>query len=222
VKVDILISDKEHPVYTYMKNRFANTPVCVWCGNVNGGALDAVCENGQRDFLFLVSCNEKVSQSVTSRYKHTLVLHGSNLPKGRGWSPIVWDVLNGNNPCWMSLIEAVDEIDAGAIWGKEYFFVDASDTYEDVDAKSFEAQAKLIEWAVEHTQEALEQRQPQKGKPSNHRKRTPKDSQLDTSKSIDEQWNLLRICNPNRYPAYIVKNGWKYYVNLHKAHEVEA
>ena len=43
-------------------------------------------------------------------------------------------------------------------------------------------------------------------------KRTPEDSRLDLNKSINEQFNLLRVCDKNRFPAFFVIHGKKYKV----------
>jgi len=47
---------------------------------------------------------------------HTLVLHASALPKGRGWSPHIWGIVQRDDYITLSLIEAEEEIDTGRIW----------------------------------------------------------------------------------------------------------
>ena len=42
----------------------------------------------------------------------------------------------------------------------------------------------------------------QVGKSEFYSKRTPKDSELDINKSIKDQFNLLRICNNEQFPAF--------------------
>ena len=41
-------------------------------------------------------------------------------------------------------------------------------------------------------------------------KRTTRDSRVDAEKSIREQFDLLRVCDPDRYPAYFEMYGIKY------------
>ena len=36
------------------------------------------------------------------------------------------------------------------------------------------------------------------------------------SKSIDEQFNLLRVCDNERYPAFFYKDGVKYILKINK------
>jgi methionyl-tRNA formyltransferase len=40
------------------------------------------------DFCFCLSFEGIVSASVRQQYNHTLVVHESDLPNGRGWSPM--------------------------------------------------------------------------------------------------------------------------------------
>lgn len=47
------------------------------------------------DFCFLLSCSKLISEKELSCNRHNLVVHGSELPKGRGWSPLTWKILEG-------------------------------------------------------------------------------------------------------------------------------
>ena len=54
----------------------------------------------------------------------------------------------------------------------------------------------------------------QNGKSSFYPKRSPKDSKLDTKKTIEEQFNLLRVCDNDRYPAYFIFKDKKYLIKI--------
>ena len=56
----------------------------------------------------------------------------------------------------------------------------------------------------------------QSGCPTFYGRRTPKDSQLDVNKTIAEQFNLLRVCDNLRYPAYFEYMGNKYILKIFK------
>ena len=47
----------------------------------------------------------------------------------------------------------------------------------------------------------------QVGKPSTYPRRTPADSKLDIDKTIRDQFNLLRICNNQDWPAFFEISG---------------
>ena len=44
--------------------------------------------------LFLISSNEIILKLVRNLFHKTLVLHTSDLPKGKGWSPNLWEIIN--------------------------------------------------------------------------------------------------------------------------------
>jgi len=53
--------------------------------------------------------------------------------------------------------------------------------------------------------------------PSYYRRRTPDDSRLDPSRSIAEQFDLLRVADPQRFPAFFDLRGHRYVVRIEKA-----
>ena len=54
----------------------------------------------------------------------------------------------------------------------------------------------------------------QEGSETIYPKRTPKDSELDINKSIKEQFNLFRIVDNEKYPAFFEIDGIKYVLNI--------
>jgi len=165
-------------------------------------------------FLFLVSCHETIPESVRTSYRHCLVLHASDLPVGRGWSPHIWTVLAGTNNITLSLLSAADGIDTGDIWKKIFVILEGHELYDEINDKIFEAEVELMAWALENLHRI--QPVPQIGSPSYHRKRTPEDSKLDPSKSIASQFDLLRVADPHRYPAFFEMRGHKYKLVISK------
>ena len=60
---------------------------------------------------------------------------------------------------------------------------------------------------------------PQSGKETFYPKRTLKDSELNIFKSIEEQFNLLRVVDNERYPAHFFYKGKKYLLKIYKDNE---
>lgn len=56
----------------------------------------------------------------------------------------------------------------------------------------------------------------QQGETSYWPRRTPEDSKLDPEKSLQDQFNLLRIVDNERYPAYFELNGQRYLIKIFK------
>jgi len=170
--------------------------------------------------LFLISCHEIITAAVRSRYCATLVIHASDLPKGRGWSPWVWQILEGHNEIVVTLLEAEDTVDSGAIWHQMSVHFEGHELYDEIHAKLFDAELALMDYAVEHFGSI--QPTPQTGSPTYYRRRTPEDSRLDVHRSIAEQFDLLRVADPERYPAFFDYRGHRYQVLLKKADRHES
>lgn len=211
MKITILCTDPEHPVNTYLER---------WVEQIKGmHSIELVRSRSQLtggDFLFLVSCSQIIKSEHRENYKHTLVLHASDLPRGRGWSPHVWEILKGAVAITLSLLEAEDKVDSGRLWLKRVVPIDRTDLWHEVNEKLFEAEVELINEAVESYHQIQSYPQSDEIEPTYYSKRTPADSEIDPEKSIAEQFNLIRMCDPQRYPAWFEYLGQKYNLTLEK------
>lgn len=212
INITILCSSKEHPVNSVLNN---------WIENHAHYQVELVRKKEDLlggDILFLVSCSEIIAEAERRKYKKTLVLHASDLPDGRGWSPHVWGVVNGHDKLTLSLIEAEDDVDTGDIWKKKKFSVPKDYLYDEINDAIFCAEYELMEFAVDNFEDVhpMPQRERTQGD-KYYRKRVPEDSKLDPSKSISEQFDLIRVCDPDRYPAFFEMHGCTYKIRLEKA-----
>ena len=207
--ISILISSIDHPV---------NTVIEKWV-DLNRKNFDIEIVLGSKDLLggdllFLVSCNEIVSKEILAKYRSSLVIHASNLPKGRGFSPHIWDIINGSDSIFISLLEASEKVDRGDIWKKLERKIPRSFLYEEIISIVNSAHIELMNFAIENFDSIKPEPQSSTVLPTYYEKRSPEDSELDVDKSIKEQFNLLRVCDKNRFPAFFVIHGRKYKVIL--------
>jgi len=75
----------------------------------------------------------------------------------------------------------------------------------------------LMKYAVEHHGKLETSPQSKEIEASYYKKRTPNDSEIDPTKSLIDQFDLIRVCDPNRFPAFFELNGVKYKIILEKA-----
>ncbi|MGE3341982.1 MAG: formyltransferase family protein [Vicinamibacterales bacterium] len=168
------------------------------------------------DVLFLVSCAQIVGDRERSRFGAVLVLHASDLPAGRGWSPHVWAVVGGASTITVCLIEANDPVDSGDIWGRVTFTLEGHELLDEINDKLFDAELALMTRAVDAGGRLVAA--PQVGAPGAAlRRRTPDDSRLDPSRSLADQFDLLRVVDNDRYPAFFDHLGHRYYLRITKA-----
>ena len=57
---------------------------------------------------------------------------------------------------------------------------------------------------------------PQEGKETFYPRRGQKENELDINKTVLEQFNLLRVVDNERYPAFFKINGDKYFIKIWK------
>ena len=211
MKISILCTDPNHPVIKSLHD---------WINEISskGHMTKLVYDKSDLsggDILFLVSCSQIIRDSEREKYKATLVLHASDLPKGRGWSPYIWSILNGAHEITVSLLEASEPVDSGAIWLKTTFTLEGHELISEINAKLFAAELLLMTQAVEKFL-AIEPVPQIDSSGPYMTKRTPADSQLDPHKSIAEQFDLLRVADPQRYPAFFDYRGRRYILKIEK------
>ena len=212
MKISILCYDPNHPVVKSLREWIEKMTSK---GHVVTLVFDKTELHGG-DILFLVSCSQMIRDAELDRFKETLVLHASDLPKGRGWSPHIWSILGGANQITVCLFEATESLDSGSVWLKTTFDLEGHELSEEINAKLFASELYLMTQAIERF--GYIKPVQQVGNPGKYmKKRTPSDSKIDINKSISEQFNLLRVVDSQRYPAFFEYQGVKYFFKIEKA-----
>jgi UDP-2,4-diacetamido-2,4,6-trideoxy-beta-L-altropyranose hydrolase len=166
------------------------------------------------DAAFFLSLSKIVPPEILRRNAHNLVVHESALPQGRGWSPLTWQILEGKSEVPVSLIEAASHVDAGEIYAQRVLRFDGSELVGELRTAQAQATSELCGEFVARYPFICAQGRPQVGEPSYYPRRGPADSRLDPDKSIREQFNLLRVADPERYPAFFELGGQRYQIRL--------
>lgn len=164
------------------------------------------------EVLCLLSCEQIFKDLSLNNYN--LVVHESDLPKGKGWSPLTWQILEGENEIPITLFEAAESVDSGVIYYQDKIKLEGHELIDEIKEKQGEATIRLIHSFL-NSMDTIKGTE-QSGEESFYPKRGPKDSELDIHKSIDEQFNLLRVCDNERYPSYFFKDGKKYTIKIYK------
>lgn len=210
MNIVIVCSDWRHPIYPHLEQWVERR-----ASEHHITLANSVTHLDPGDMLFLISCTEIVTAEQRRNFKHTLVVHASALPQGRGWSPHIWQILEGKNVIPVTLFEATDHLDGGAIWAQSSFQLDGHELYDEINVKLFATTLELMDFALGNavTVRPLPQRE---GPATYYRKRTPNDSRLDPNRTIGEQFDLMRVADPNRFPCFMDYRGKRFKVFLKK------
>jgi methionyl-tRNA formyltransferase len=169
------------------------------------------------DFCFCLSFSQILTPIARSQFKHTLVVHESDLPHGRGWAPMTWQILAGSRRIPVTLLEAVDAVDGGPIYLQES--IDLAGTELNQEWRKLQAAAThrlCADW-VRNYPAVLVGARDQIGVPSFYPRRRPERSQLDVFRSLAEQFDLLRVVDNEAYPAFFEMNGRRFTLEIHAA-----
>lgn len=212
MRVTVLCTDPNHPVNCWLiswRQKHAHEHAITICHDKSelfGG-----------DILFLVSCAQIIGESIRQHFHHTLVLHASDLPHGRGWSPHIWAILEGQESITVSLLEAADGIDTGRIWSKKSVQVPKHALHDEINERLFNTEISLMSEGIRLIQTGNEPTaQPKDIEPTYYPKRQPSDSELNPDQSLREQFDQIRVADPDRYPAYFELHGHRYKLTLTK------
>ena len=166
------------------------------------------------DIVFLLGYTKILKDDFLNSNNLVLVVHESNLPKGKGFAPIQWQILEGKNKITFSLIEAASKFDSGDIIDQEELTFKGSELYDEIRFKQAKITFRLIKRFLKKYPKYDKRKQT--GESTFYRKRNAKDSELDINLSIKNLFPLLRVVNNEKWPAFFKINGSKYILKIYK------
>lgn len=163
---------------------------------------------------FYLGCVKITPPRMLARAKRNLVVHASDLPRGRGFSPLTWQIIEGVNRIPVCLLDAADAVDAGPVVYRDWI------DYRG-DELIGELRGQMGQMHVTLPMRFLAAATPplgvvQQGEPSVYPRRRPADSQLDPEKPLATQFDLLRTVDNDRYPAWFELRGHRYALKIEK------
>lgn len=166
------------------------------------------------DVVFVLGYTKKLSNKFLENNILTLLVHESNLPYGRGSAPMQWQVLKNKKNIKICLIMVDKKLDCGDIILKDQMIFKGDELNGEIREKQAKYTLKIINNFLKKYPKFT--RKKQTGLPTYFRKRNELDSKLNINKSIKKQFNLLRICDNENYPAYFIYKSNKYYLKIYK------
>ena len=174
-------------------------------------------DSGQdKEILKPVFRDALITERQLRQNSHNLVVHESALPHGKGWSPLTWQILEGKASFPITLFEAAPRVDSGKIYLQKDMHFTGTELVGDLRRIQGSATVELCMEFVSGYDTIVKNAHEQNGLESFYPRRTAKDSELDEKKSIAEQFNLLRVVDNEKYPAFFIHGGCKYILKIYK------
>lgn len=182
---------------------------------------DDACLCGSHDEIELgavaiyLGCVKITPPEVLARNRRNIVVHASDLPKGRGFSPLTWLVIGGRNEIPVCLLEAAKEVDSGPVVYRDRMILDGHELIGEMRSR---LGALHVEICFRFMAEANPPPgAPQSGESTVYPRRRPSDSRMDPDRTIAEQFDLLRTVDNDSYPAFFDLRGHRYKLTIEKA-----
>ena len=166
------------------------------------------------DVCFLLSYGRIISREVLALNRFNMVVHASALPKGKGWSPMTWQILDSSSSIPLTLFQAVSDLDAGPIYAQEIIQLRGNELAPEWQKIQALATIRLCtDWLKNYPDSATKPK-PQIGDASIYPRRRPEDSCLDITNSLEESFPLLQVVDNDKYPAFFDFRGRRYRIRI--------
>ena len=165
-------------------------------------------------YLFFPHWSWRIQKEIYQNYECVL-FHMTDLPYGRGGSPLQNLIMQGVYDTKISALRVTEEIDAGAIFCKEPFNIalgSAEEIYMEASRIIFD---KMIPKIID---EAIIPKK-QEGKVTTFKRRTPAQSDLMLleDKNLQKLYDFIRMLDAHGYPKAFIDLG-EYIIELSEAH----
>ncbi len=166
------------------------------------------------EILVILSWPHIIGKKILSLHRYNLVAHASALPRGKGFAPSTWQILEGKNKIPITLFEAAEKVDSGLIYFQDVIKFEGHELVEELREKLGRKTNELVLKFVKNYPNVTGRKQ--KEKETFYKKRTPKDSEIDIHKPIIQLFNSFRVADNERYPVFFKNKGHKYILKIYK------
>ena len=170
------------------------------------------------DFDVLISCGFPyiLDESVINLAKLAINVHPTLLPKYRGYRSAPYIIMNGEDKSGITIHLLTKEMDKGDIILQESFDVSKFDTTKSLFIKAQEFEVDILFKAIQIIKKGnIKYTVQDESKASEYNYiRTPKDSEINPNKSLNDLYNYIRACDSDDYPAFFYVKNEKVYIKL--------
>lgn len=163
-----------------------------------------ICDSFSPDWIFIPHWSYLIQEDIFKNFR-CVVFHMTDLPYGRGGSPLQNLIVKGHKETKISAIEVTGEIDAGKVYLKRS--LNLNGTAEEIFIRSSEIIEEMIDEIINEKPVPKEQ----KGEVVKFKRRKPEQSDISKLKSLDEVYDYIRMLDCEGYPnAFIETDNFKF------------
>jgi methionyl-tRNA formyltransferase len=151
-------------------------------------------------YVFFLHWSWKVPNEIIQSFE-CVCFHMTDLPYGRGGSPLQNLIARGHRETKMTALRMVEEFDAGPVYLKAPLSLEGN--AEQILIRASELSADMIKTIVRKQPTP----RPQKGKPAVFKRRTPDQSAIEAQKSLGGLYDFIRMLDAEGYPKAFIQHG---------------
>lgn len=151
------------------------------------------------EYCIFLHWSYKIHENIYNRFK-TILFHMTDLPYGRGGSPLQNLIVRGATETKLSAITVVEKLDEGDIYLKRK--LDLRGSASEIFKRAGQLMIGMINEIIENKTEPM----PQIGEPVYFKRRKPDESDISTLDSIQDIYDYIRMLDAPGYPNAFLKN----------------
>lgn len=151
-------------------------------------------------YIFFPHWSHIIPSEIYNNFE-CVIFHMTDLPFGRGGSPLQNLIARGIRKTKISALKCNEEVDAGPIYLKRPLSLHGS------AEAIYQRATKEIESMIVKILKTNPMPVPQKGKVTMFKRRKPRQSNLKGIKTLDEAYNLIRMLDADGYPHAFLDLG---------------
>ena len=155
-------------------------------------------------YLFFLHWSWIVPPTIFESYE-CVCFHMTDVPYGRGGSPLQNLIVRGHKETVVSALQMVDRLDAGPVYIKEYLSLAGS--AEQIYIRASKQSAYMIREIIENNPVP----QTQKGEVTVFKRRVPRESRIPGLENLDRLYDFIRMLDADGYPqAFFEFYGFRF------------
>lgn len=156
-------------------------------------------------YIFFMHWSEKIPSDVLNRFE-CVVFHMTDVPFGRGGSPLQNLIVRGHRQTKLTALRMVEDFDAGPIYLQCDLSLEGSSA-EEIYLRASHLSAQMIKQIVADNPTPV----PQSGEVTVFRRRKPEHSAIPLLDSLQQLHDFIRMLDADGYPhAFIEHEGFRY------------
>jgi methionyl-tRNA formyltransferase len=152
------------------------------------------------EFVFFPHWSYRIEKAVYKQFE-CVIFHMTDLPFGRGGSPLQNLIARGIEETKISALRCVEELDAGPIYLKKPLSLQGS--AEEIYLRA----ARIIEEMIVEILSTRPKPKPQVGKATVFKRKRPEESNLVAAKSLEQVFDMIRMLDAEGYPKAFLELG---------------